>query len=237
MTLHRHLLMLMLFGSSGAMASTDGKMIFQTVCAQCHGTAGEGKPEIKSPSIAGMPAWYVNTQFANLREGRRGHDAADPQSFMMAAVAKALQPEQIKAVVAHVEQMPMKVPMGKDREIANASAEDGMRLFQERCMECHRYNASGEMTFGSPPLIGRQGWYLEEQLRKFKSGKRGAIKNDVNGAKMVQITQFFVEDEQMLRDVVAYIMTLNPDPEATPEEQKRQIIEGSPFKSVERDSH
>lgn len=226
--------MIVLFGSSGAMASTDGKMIFQTVCAQCHGTAGEGKPEIKSPSIAGMPAWYVNTQFANLREGRRGHDAADPQSFMMAAIAKALQPEQIKAVVVYLEQMPMKVPVGKDREIANANVKDGMRLFQERCMECHRYNASGEMTFGSPPLIGRQGWYLEEQLRKFKSGKRGAIKNDVNGAKMVQITQFFVEDEQMLRDVVAYIMTLNPDPAATPEEQQRQIIEGSPFKSVER---
>lgn len=212
----------------------DGKTIFQTVCAQCHGSAGEGKLEIKSPSIAGMPAWYVNTQFANLREGKRGHDAADPQSFMMAAVAKALQPEQIKAVVAHVEQMPMKVPVGKDREIANASAEDGMRLFQERCMECHRYNASGEMTFGSPPLIGRQGWYLEEQLRKFKTGKRGAMKNDVNGAKMVQITNFFVEDDQMIRDVVAYIMTLNPDPVATPEEQQKQIIEGVPFKSVER---
>ncbi|MCF7784548.1 MAG: c-type cytochrome [Prosthecobacter sp.] len=214
--------------------AADGKTIFQTVCAQCHGTAGEGKVELKSPSIAGMPSWYVTTQFANLREGRRGHDATDPQSFMMAAVAKALQPEQIKAVVAHVEKMPMQVPMGKDRAIANANAQDGMRLFQERCMECHRYNASGEMAFGSPPLIGRQSWYLEEQLKKFKSGKRGAIKNDVNGAKMVQITNFFVEDEQMLRDVVAYIMTLNPDPAASPEEQKRQIIEGSPFESAGR---
>ena len=217
-----------------ATKATDGKTIFQTVCAQCHGADGEGKPELKSPSIAGMPSWYVNTQFANLREGRRGHDAADPQSFMMAAIAKALQPEQIKAVIAHVEQMPMKVPTGKDREMANASAQDGMRLFQERCMECHRYNASGEMAFGSPPLIGRQSWYLEEQLKKFKAGKRGAIKNDVNGAKMVQITNFFVEDEQMLRDVVAYIMTLNPDPAATQEEQKKQIIEGSPFESAAR---
>ncbi len=217
-----------------ATKATDGKTIFQTVCAQCHGADGEGKPELKSPSIAGMPSWYVNTQFANLREGRRGHDAADQQSFMMAAIAKALQPEQIKAVIAHVEQMPMKVPTGKDREIANASAQDGMRLFQERCMECHRYNASGEMAFGSPPLIGRQSWYLEEQLKKFKAGKRGAIKNDVNGAKMVQITNFFVEDEQMLRDVVAYIMTLNPDPAASPEEQKKQVIEGSPFESAAR---
>ena len=101
-------------------------------------------------------------------------------------------------------------------------------------MECHRYNASGEMTFGSPPLIGRQGWYLEEQLKKFKSGKRGAVKNDVNGAKMVQMTTLFIEDDQILRDVVAYIMTLNPDVNASSEDQQKQIIEGSPFKSAER---
>jgi len=241
MKFHHIALMLLGFCAAGHAAepvvttkATDGKTIFQTVCAQCHGGSGEGKVELKSPSIAGMPAWYVNTQFANLREGRRGHDAADPQSFMMAAIAKALQPEQIKAVVAHVEKMPIQVPMGKDREMANTNPQAGMQLFQERCMECHRYNASGEMTFGSPPLIGRQGWYLEEQLKKFKSGKRGAVKNDVNGAKMVQMTTLFIEDEQMLRDVVAYIMTLNPDPAASPEEQKKQIIEGSPFESAGR---
>lgn len=205
--------------------ATDGKTIFQTVCAQCHGTGGEGKIELKSPSIAGMPSWYVNTQFANFREGRRGHDAADPQSFMMATIAKALQPEQVKAVVTHVEKMPAVVPLGANREMAGTNLAEGMRLFQERCMECHRYNASGEMAFGSPPLIGRQAWYLEEQLKKFKTGKRGTVKNDINGAKMVQMTTLFIEDDQMLRDVVAYIMTLNPEPEQTSPK-----IEGSPFK-------
>jgi cytochrome c553 len=217
-----------------ATSATDGKTVFQTVCAQCHGASGEGKVELKSPSIAGMPGWYMTTQFANLREGRRGHDATEPQSFMMATVAKALKPEQVKAVIAHVEKLPVQTPKGHDREMANTNPQEGMRLFQERCMECHRYNASGEMAFGSPPLVGRQGWYLEEQLKKFKSGKRGAVKNDVNGAKMVQMTTLFIEDEQMLRDVVAYIMTLNPEPEVSPKEQKKQIIEGSPFESAAR---
>lgn len=205
--------------------ATDGKAIFQTVCAQCHGADGEGKIEMKTPSIAGMPSWYVTTQFKNFREGRRGQNAADPQPFMMASIAKALQPEQVKAVIEHVEKMPVVVPIGQNREMTNVDPTEGMRLFQERCMECHRYNASGEMAFGSPPLVGRQAWYLEEQLKRFKSGRRGAIKDDVNGAKMVQMTKLFIEDEQMLRNVVAYIMTLNPEPEPA-----KQPIEGSPFK-------
>lgn len=220
-----------------AVASTtakDGKTIFQTVCAQCHGTAGEGKAELKTPSIASMPTWYVNTQLKNFREGRRGHDPADPQAFMMASIAKVLQPEQIKAVIDHVASLQLAVPRGKDREIADANAREGMRLFQERCMECHRYNASGEMAFGSPPLIGRQAWYLADQLKKFKSRRRGAVHGDENGAKMVQTTNYFIEDDQMLRDVVAYIITLNPDPDASKEEQERQIIEGSPFESAGR---
>lgn len=75
-------------------------------------------------------------------------------------------------------------------------------------MECHRYNASGELAFGSPPLIGKQDWYLSAQLLKFKSGKRGAAKSDVNGAKMVLSSQV-IQDEETLRDITAYIITLN----------------------------
>lgn len=195
-----------------------GAAVFQTVCAQCHGTKGEGKADaaVKAPSIAGLPAWYAKTQLANFREGRRGHEPSDPQAVMMAAIAKALPPEQLDAVTAHVEKMPLVIPTGKDREMAAVRLEEGQRLFYERCMECHRYNASGEMTFGSPPLVGRQAWYLEAQLRKFKTGKRGTVKSDVNGAKMVQMTTLFIEDDQMLRDVVAFIMTLNPEPLTLP---------------------
>ncbi len=203
----------------------QGAAVFQNVCAQCHGTQGEGKLELKTPAIAGLPAWYARTQLTNFREGRRGHDAADPQAFMMAAIAKALQPEQIEAVMAHVEKMPPIIPTAKEREVPGTDVAEGARLYYERCMECHRYNGSGEMTFGSPPLIGQQSWYLEDQLRKFKSGKRGTVKSDLNGAKMVQMTTLFIEDDQMLRNVVAYLMTLNPEP-APP------VVESAPFKDA-----
>lgn len=189
--------------------TADGAALFNTVCAACHGPKGEGNEQIKSPSIAGIPAWYMTTQMANFREGRRGHDIKDALGMLMSAVARMLKPGQIKALSAHIEAMPVVAPkvaaVGPDVDLQN-----GMMLWQERCMECHRYNASGELAFGSPPLIGRQDWYLAAQIEKFKNGQRGTIKGDVNGAKMVLSSQF-IEDEQALKDVIAYIMTLNTD--------------------------
>lgn len=190
-------------------ATADGSALFNAVCMACHGPNGEGNEQIKSPSIAGLPAWYMTTQMSNFREGRRGHDPKDVPGLLMSAVAKMLKPEQIKALAAHVEAMPgiMPKPVVQSDQV---DLENGMLLWQERCMECHRYNASGELAFGSPPLTGRQDWYLAAQIQKFKNGQRGTIKGDVNGAKMVLSSQF-IEDEQSLKDVIAYIMTLNTD--------------------------
>ncbi len=204
----------------------EGPVIFQNVCAACHGPNGEGKMELGSPAIAGLPDWYAKHQVLGFREGRRGHDATDAQAFLMAAIAKSLSPEQIDAVIQHTASMPPTTPAEVDREGKTANIEEGRMLFQERCMECHRYNASGELAFGSPPLVGQQGWYLTAQLKKFKSGQRGAVKGDVNGAKMI-LSSTFIGDADMLRDVVAYILTLNPEPEPA-------IKEGSPFEAATR---
>ncbi len=194
----------------------DGKIIFQNVCAACHGINGEGKVELKSPALAGLPDWYAKHQITAFREGRRGHDATDAQAFLMAAIAKSLSTEQIQAVIGHTSKMPPITPA----KVADADLAEGQLAFQERCMECHRYNASGELAFGSPPLIGQQSWYLTAQIQKFKSGQRGTIKGDVNGAKMV-LSSNFIDGDQMLRDIVAYIVTLNPPPlkEASPFDQ------------------
>ncbi len=194
-----------------AARADEGATLFKSVCSQCHGEKGEGKDEVKSPSIANEPSWYVITQLTNFHDGKRGSNtAADPQGAMMAAIAKSLKPAQIEAVAKHVESLPLVVP--KVREIAGADVQRGQELFYERCMECHRYNASGEMAFGSPPLVGRQGWYLLDQLKKFKNLHRGAAKGDEKGAKMVQMATLFIEDEQMMKNVVGYILTLNPAP-------------------------
>lgn len=193
-------------------AQEGGAALFKTVCAACHGAQGEGNEVLKTPSIASLPEWYVERQLTNFHEGKRGADAtADPQGAMMAAIAKALKPDQRHAVARHVEALPLVVPT--ERTLAGSDVKAGAELFYERCMECHRYNASGEQLFGSPPLVGRQGWYLLAQLKKFKSLHRGNAKGDEKGAKMVMMTTLFVEDEQAMKNLVGYILTLNPESE------------------------
>lgn len=185
-------------------------VIFQNVCAQCHGTRGEGKDELKAPSIANLPNWYVERQLTNFNEGRRGNNGqVDPHGATMAAIAKTLKPEQITLVSKYVASLPLVPP--RERTLEGGNIQAGKDLFYERCMECHRYNASGEQLFGSPPLVGRQGWYLFAQLQKFKGLHRGAAKGDEKGAKMVQMATLFINDEQTMKDLVSYILTLNPD--------------------------
>lgn len=191
----------------------DGAQLFKNTCAVCHGEKGEGKDELKTPSIAHQPAYYVQNQLASFREDRRGISPEDTQGIIMSAIAKALQPEQVAAVAKHIESMPLITP--KQINWEGADLKEGQWLFEMRCMECHRFNGSGEIAFGSPPLIGLQGWYLTAQLEKFKTGKRGAVAGDVNGAKMV-FTSSFIENEQMLKDLVGYILTLNPPSPTSP---------------------
>lgn len=190
-----------------------GAKLFEQTCAVCHGLKGEGKDELRTPSIAHQPAYYIRNQLTSFRANHRGTDPSDPQGIMMAAIAKALRSEQLESVATHIESMPLVIP--SLLTVEGADIKEGKYLFEMRCMECHRYNASGELAFGSPPLYGLQGWYLTTQLTHFKSGHRGTAKGDLNGAKMV-FTSSFIENDQMLKDLVGYILTLNPIPDRDP---------------------
>ncbi len=178
-------------------------IIFQNACAQCHGTKGEGNAEIKSPSIASLPAWYVRGQLENFRADRRGAHPQDVEGQLMRAISKVLNDEQVNAVAEFISKLPRVMP----RPTIKADVAAGRQLYEERCMECHRFNGEGELVFGAAPLVGLQDWYLAGQLRKFRDHVRGAQKEDVNGQKMAFSVQF-IETEELLQSVAAYLMTL-----------------------------
>lgn len=196
--------------SLAAVPASDGAIFYQSMCSQCHGSRGEGNEMVKAPSIAGRPAWYVERQLENFRHGRRGMKSQDIQGSLMASIAKVLLPEQMTAVAEVVAKMPFVSP-AQSLALKDPDVEEGRFIFMDRCAQCHRFNGTGEMTFGSPPLIGLQDWYLLAQIGKFKSGWRGVDPADPNGTKMQQ-SSGYIESEQAKHDVVAFIMSLNPRP-------------------------
>ena len=50
-------------------------------------------------------------------------------------------------------------------------------------------------------------WYLAHQIKKFKSGQRGANSEDVTGVQMAGMANA-LPDENAINNVVAYIQTL-----------------------------
>lgn len=178
-------------------------ILYQNVCATCHGLKGEGRQDLKAPSIAGLPDWYVRGQLENFRNDRRGTHPQDLEGQLMRAVSKVLTADQAKAMAVHIASLPRHTPVATIR----ADTTEGRILYAERCMECHRYNAEGELFFGSPPLIGLQDWYLASQIKKYQIGVRGVHPQDVNGQKMV-FSSSFVESEEVLHSLVAYLIEL-----------------------------
>ena len=69
------------------------------------------------------------------------------------------------------------------------------------------------LALKAPKLTGQADWYLLAQLHKFKSGARGAHKDDATGAQMRAMASTLVDDQAML-DVVAYVRTLSAPKDA-----------------------
>lgn len=176
------------------------KGAYAQVCAACHGAQGRGNEELRAPSIAGLPAWYIKEQFAKFREGKRGAHQEDIPGQQMRAIALSLTESQIEEAARAVAQLPI-VLTEKPSEEANIDR--GRYLFANQCMECHRYNGKGEVVFHSAQLISLNRSYLRRQLNNFHTRKRGANENDIYGNKMVDVTsRLSDEDIEVLVDYI-----------------------------------
>jgi len=182
--------------------ATGTPISFSAVCAACHGLRGEGNVMLRTPSIAGLPDWYVTVQLGKFRANQRGTDPLDPEGQRMHAVARTLSGDDITnlaATIAAMERHPTQNTQGGD-------AARGKPFYDDYCSACHRYNGSGELAFNSAPLTGLQDWYLLAQIAKFRAGIRGGAARDEDGAKMHVVANDLTDAQ--FRDVVAYIAQL-----------------------------
>ncbi|MGO9995967.1 MAG: c-type cytochrome [Steroidobacteraceae bacterium] len=75
-------------------------------CAACHGTRGEGSTTLEAPSLAMLPAWYIDAQLLKFRASLRGNNAEqDGPGSRMRAIASTLQSDQdVASVSAYIQQ-------------------------------------------------------------------------------------------------------------------------------------
>lgn len=189
---------------AGSHAPTPSSAELFQLCQQCHGAAAEGEVKVNAPAIAGLPQWYIEAQLKKFKDGGRGTHFDDLSGMQMRPMALSLATDDEIAVISkHVASLP---PTHPAPGLVGGDAQKGQTLFVT-CTACHGPDGSGNEALKAPPLPGHNDWYLFSSLKKFKDGVRGTNPRDLSGATMRPMAQTLA-DEQAMKDVVAYIMTL-----------------------------
>jgi cytochrome c oxidase subunit 2 len=192
-------------GSARADQNERGADLYR-LCAVCHGADAAGNEAVGAPSIAGMPTWYLEAQLQQFRDGNRGTHFDDIMGMRMRPMALTLMREgDIEAVAAHVAAMP---PVDPVSTVTGGDAVKGKAIYTTICIACHGPDGAGNREMmGAAPFNRSSDWYLVKQVEKFRAGVRGARPGDQGGALMRPMVMQLA-DEQAIKDVVAYIMTL-----------------------------
>ena len=76
-----------------------GKQIY-LACVACHGTEGQGNPQLKSPKLAGLQDWYIFESLKKFKSKERGRGKGDIQGKLMQTSVLMLPNEQAMRDVA-----------------------------------------------------------------------------------------------------------------------------------------
>jgi cytochrome c553 len=191
--------------ASAPQGAARGAELFQT-CVPCHGPNGQGDLALRAPAIAGLPEWYVAAELTKFKRNIRGAHPDDNEGHRMRPMARTLyRPGDIETVAAHVAGL----PPARVAPVLGGNVAAGQAHYQAICVACHGADGKGNQAMNSPPLLNQADWYMVEQLKKFKTGMRGAHPEDITGSQMRAMSST-LQDTVAMRDVVAYIKTLAP---------------------------
>ena len=191
-------------GRGAAEADVRGQVLFN-YCTQCHGADGAGNADIEVPAVAGLPTWYVEAQLHKFRSGARGTHPDDVTGMRMRPMSLTLaSDDDVAAVARYVGSL---APATPTHLLHDGDAARGQTFYQV-CTACHGPDGAGNAQLFAPPLRHNGDWYLLAQLKKFRAGIRGANPADQTGILMRPMA-LTLPDEQAMKDVVAYILTLS----------------------------
>ena len=175
------------------------------LCAQCHGPDGAGMELSLAPAIAGLDLWYVEAQLNMFRDGLRGLHPDVVGGLRMYPMSQWLATDaDLSAVAEYVASMPA---THSAPTLVGGDAKKGATIYAT-CAACHGPDGAGMQAMNAPPLRGQNDWYIYESLIKFKAGYRGYDPKNINAALMRAMSNT-IADDQAMRDVIAYITTLD----------------------------
>lgn len=192
-------------GSATADEDERGADLYR-LCAACHGESAAGDEAVGAPAVAGMPQWYLEGQLNQFREGNRGTHFDDIMGMRMRPMALTLMREgDVEAVAAYIAVMPS---ANAAPSLTGGDAVSGKAIYTTTCVACHGPDGEGNQAMmGAAPLYRSSDWYLFRQIENFRDGIRGARPGDQGGA-LMRPMMLPLTDEQTIKNVIAYIMTL-----------------------------
>jgi cytochrome c553 len=162
------------------------------ICSGCHLPSGAGRPDGTFPQLAGQHPVVVIKQIADIRAGRR-------DNVIMYPFATSLTDQQELAdVAAYIKTLPIPTDNGKG---PGTNLEEGKKLFDRDCVECHGAQGEGNAEKFYPVLAGQHYKYLLRQIVEIAEKKRRNANPD-----MVKIVENYTHEEQMA--VVDYMSRL-----------------------------
>ena len=143
-------------------------------CSTCHGSSGQGTPDVNFPRIAGKPAGYLFNQLQNFRDGHRSYP---PMNYLV----QYLHDDYFTDMAAFfaAQHIPF-APPEKSALPANQLAVGEQLVHQgdaahgiPPCVACHGVELTG-INPGIPGLIGLHSRYISGQIEAWRAGTRRA---------------------------------------------------------------
>ena len=174
-------------------------------CRVCHGT----QEAQRGPILDGMEYWYLSEQLQKFHAGIRGQNPENRSEYLMGVGARKINNQVEIAYLA--DWFAKQEPKPAIRTIQGDEVL-GKKLYEQRCIQCHGERAEGNHKLKSPSLDMLEGWYFIEQMRKFRSGKRGYHPKDEWGRVMASAAKDLADWD--LKNLIAYVIDEFGLPEA-----------------------
>src|SRR5207247_2641073 len=180
-----------------AISLADGRRLYTSVCASCHGISGAGD---------GPAARTLNPKPPPIGDAKMMHDVTPATMYRIVSVgiagtpmvgyAASLTPEQRWNIVSYLLSL---------RAMPQQLAE-GEGLYMQRCVQCHGALGAGDGAFARslsrlPQEIGSLAWQASRSDRELTA----VVRDGVPGTAMPAARDL---DANQLRGLVAYLRTL-----------------------------